>query len=344
FGLLEMSRQRLRAGVIAGSTVTCPHCGGAGIVRSVESTALRVLRGVEEEGQRGKSSAISVKVTPDVAIFMLNKKRQELARIENEYAMSVAFDPDSEIMTGTFEIERTAQRSAEERQQRQQQSISIEAGLATPTDLSEDIEEESEVEEEEIEEEELGEEAASESGADEQRHRDDGENGERSGRRRRRRRGGRNRNRGDRPQQMHEPIVTASENESSAIGEDASEFEGEPQDGASDGPPGEGGQRKRRRRRRGRRGRRGGNGEGQQAYANNLEGVPVDESVRDTDLIVPDETHESLAAAPNSESAPVWSLGESRSTEPAAEPASASSEPATAPKKGWWQRAFSSKG
>ena len=52
FGLLEMSRQRLRAGVIAGSTVPCPHCGGQGIVRSVESTALRVLRGLEEEGQK----------------------------------------------------------------------------------------------------------------------------------------------------------------------------------------------------------------------------------------------------------------------------------------------------
>src|SRR6202012_1496514 len=54
FGLMEMSRQRLRAGVVAGSTITCPHCGGQGIVRSVESTALRVLRGIEEEGQKGR--------------------------------------------------------------------------------------------------------------------------------------------------------------------------------------------------------------------------------------------------------------------------------------------------
>src|SRR6185437_9494835 len=52
FGLLEMSRQRLRAGVIAGSTVPCPHCGGQGIVRSVESTALRVLRAIEDEAQK----------------------------------------------------------------------------------------------------------------------------------------------------------------------------------------------------------------------------------------------------------------------------------------------------
>ena len=66
FGLLEMSRQRLRAGVIAGSTVPCPHCGGQGIVRSVESTALRLLRGLEEEGQKLKASAVVVRVASDV--------------------------------------------------------------------------------------------------------------------------------------------------------------------------------------------------------------------------------------------------------------------------------------
>src|SRR4029077_20945400 len=59
FGLLEMSRQRLRAGVVAGSTIPCPHCGGQGIVRSIESTALRVIRGLEEEAQRQRSSALA---------------------------------------------------------------------------------------------------------------------------------------------------------------------------------------------------------------------------------------------------------------------------------------------
>src|SRR6185437_9327470 len=61
FGLLEMSRQRLRAGVVASSSIACPHCGGAGIVRSVESTALRVLRALEEEGEKNRASAITVK-------------------------------------------------------------------------------------------------------------------------------------------------------------------------------------------------------------------------------------------------------------------------------------------
>ena len=337
FGLLEMSRQRLRAGVVAGSTVTCPHCGGQGIVRSVESTALRVLRGIEEEGQRGKSAAISIKVTPDVAIFMLNKKRQELARVENEYAMSVAFEPDSEIMTGAFEIVRLTQRSPEERPHRP--SVSIEAGLATPTDLSEEIEEEEIEEEEEVEEEDETEEAPtpSESTEEQSQSRPQSENGE-AGRRKRRRRGGRGRNRerGERAT-LQEPIPGAPPVQAETESEDGDHAAGVQHDEDfapnGEGPQGEGGQRKRRRRRRGRRGRR--DGEGQQNYANNLEGVPVDSSVRDSDVIVPDETREPLVAKPNAESAPVWSLGSGASQ--------ASQESAAAPKKGWWQRAFSSK-
>src|SRR5260370_41574980 len=74
FGLLEMSRQRLRAGVLAGSTVTCPHCAGTGLVRSIESTALRVLRGLEEEGEKNRAAAVTVKTGDDVAIYILNQK------------------------------------------------------------------------------------------------------------------------------------------------------------------------------------------------------------------------------------------------------------------------------
>src|ERR1700727_3166381 len=75
FGLMEMSRQRLRAGVVAGSTVPCPHCGGQGIVRSVESTALRVLRALEEEGEKNRASAPAIKGANDVAIYTLYQKR-----------------------------------------------------------------------------------------------------------------------------------------------------------------------------------------------------------------------------------------------------------------------------
>ena len=61
FGLLEMSRQRLRAGVVAGSTVTCPHCNGQGIIRSTESAALRLLRALDEEGQRQPAANLTVR-------------------------------------------------------------------------------------------------------------------------------------------------------------------------------------------------------------------------------------------------------------------------------------------
>src|SRR6266852_1384342 len=75
FGLLEMSRQRLRAGVLAGSTVTCPHCMGLGIIRSTESAALRLLRALDEEGQRAPAANLTVKAPSDIAIYTLNQKR-----------------------------------------------------------------------------------------------------------------------------------------------------------------------------------------------------------------------------------------------------------------------------
>src|SRR5580704_12859080 len=115
FGLMEMSRQRLRAGVVAGSTVICPHCGGAGIVRSVESTALRLLRALEDEGEKSRASAVTVKVASDVAIYTLNQKRRELARIETEYGMEVTFEPKEGIIAGTFELDRIGQKAPEDR-------------------------------------------------------------------------------------------------------------------------------------------------------------------------------------------------------------------------------------
>jgi len=79
--------------VIAGSTVTCPHCAGTGLVRSTESTALRVLRGLEEEGEKNRAAAVTVKIANDVAIYILNQKRHELARIETEHGMEISFVP-----------------------------------------------------------------------------------------------------------------------------------------------------------------------------------------------------------------------------------------------------------
>jgi ribonuclease E len=144
FGLLEMSRQRLRAGVVASSTVPCPHCGGQGIVRSVESTALRVLRALDEEGQRARAAAVNVHVAHDVALYTLNQKRHELARIETDYAMAITFDPKDNLMAGSFELERVAAR-VQHLSQLSKPAVSVDALLAVPTDMSEQIEEPEEI-------------------------------------------------------------------------------------------------------------------------------------------------------------------------------------------------------
>src|SRR5580698_4607158 len=148
FGLLEMSRQRLRAGVIAGSTVTCPHCGGAGIVRSVESTTLRLLRDLEEEGEKSSAAAVTVKVASDIALYALNQKRRELARIEIEYGMEISFEPKEGLLAGSFELERTRQKDPGERPR--SSAVSIEAGFVPSDEPEDDIlpEEQEEIEEE----------------------------------------------------------------------------------------------------------------------------------------------------------------------------------------------------
>ena len=110
FGLLEMSRQRLRAGVLAGSTVTCPHCNGQGIIRSTESAALRLLRALDEEGQRQPAANVTVKAPADVTIYTLNQKRREIARIEEAYDLAISFEPQASMMGGSFELERTGVR------------------------------------------------------------------------------------------------------------------------------------------------------------------------------------------------------------------------------------------
>ena len=147
FGLLEMSRQRLRAGVLAGSTVTCPHCGGAGIVRSVESTTLRLLRALEEEGEKNRASAVTVKVASDIALYALNQKRRELARIEAEYGMEISFEPKEGLQAGNFELERT--RSKEPGAQPRSNSVGIEAGFVPSDEPEDDVLPEEEEEDEE---------------------------------------------------------------------------------------------------------------------------------------------------------------------------------------------------
>lgn len=110
FGLLEMSRQRLRPSLIESSTMTCPHCQGRGYVRSVESTALQVLRAIEEEGIRDRSAEITVSTSAEVAIYLLNHKRERLSEIERRYVMRVILAADASLVPPDFRIERNKPR------------------------------------------------------------------------------------------------------------------------------------------------------------------------------------------------------------------------------------------
>jgi ribonuclease E len=106
FGLLEMSRQRLRPSVAEAAFVPCPHCNGTGVTRSVESSALHVLRSVEEEGARRRASAITVHVAADIAFYILNNKRDWLGQIEQRHQMEVLFSPDATLPVPEIRIER----------------------------------------------------------------------------------------------------------------------------------------------------------------------------------------------------------------------------------------------
>ncbi len=110
FGLLEMSRQRLRPSLIESSTMPCPHCQGRGYVRSTESTALQVLRAIEEEGIRDRASEIVVAVPTEVAIYLLNHKRERVSDIERRYVMRIVVAADSTLVPPDYKIERSKPR------------------------------------------------------------------------------------------------------------------------------------------------------------------------------------------------------------------------------------------
>ncbi len=107
FGLLEMSRQRLRPSLAETTFVTCPHCQGRGQVRSIENSALHVLRSIEEEGGKRRAAEIVVHVHASVALYLLNRKRDKLAQIEARYGMSVLFEPDDSLLPPTVRVELT---------------------------------------------------------------------------------------------------------------------------------------------------------------------------------------------------------------------------------------------
>ncbi|MFZ0610214.1 MAG: Rne/Rng family ribonuclease, partial [Xanthobacteraceae bacterium] len=97
FGLLEMSRQRIRTSVLESSTEKCPYCGGSGHVRSVSSLALQVLRALEEQLIRGATHNLIARTRPDVALYVLNQKRAHLRSLEERFAISIAISADDSV-------------------------------------------------------------------------------------------------------------------------------------------------------------------------------------------------------------------------------------------------------
>ncbi|MBU8542605.1 MULTISPECIES: Rne/Rng family ribonuclease [Roseomonadaceae] len=107
FGLLEMSRQRLRPSVVEHAYVACPHCQGRGLVRSVESSGLQVLRAIEEEGAKRRAAEIVVHCAMPVMLWLLNLKRERLGQIEQRFGMRVMVQPDDTLIPPALRIERT---------------------------------------------------------------------------------------------------------------------------------------------------------------------------------------------------------------------------------------------
>ncbi len=107
FGLLEMSRQRLRPSLMEAISQQCTTCGGTGFIQSIESAALSVLRAIEEEGLRNRTNIITVIVPADVALYILNHKRAMLSNIENNYNFTILLQTDNKMLPPNFELIRT---------------------------------------------------------------------------------------------------------------------------------------------------------------------------------------------------------------------------------------------
>lgn len=259
FGLLEMSRQRIRASVLESSTDPCPHCGGTGHLRSVSSVALQLLRGLEEILMKGATHNLVVRTRTDVALYVLNHKRGHLRDLENGFKVTLSVIADPSVSgPQAYVIDRGEQVHTLEAAK----ALLVAQAAASPPPLTEeafddeesfDLETESEVETEETEG--LAEEqAAGEAGSE--------QDGQRRKRRRRRRgrtgpRDGELRE--DSAPTLPEPAMVAGEGEEDAESEPDGE-EGEEQ--AARGEQQGSADRRRRRGRRGGRRRRGGSEDG----------------------------------------------------------------------------------
>ncbi|WP_395395144.1 ribonuclease E/G [Novosphingobium sp. BL-8A] len=241
FGLMEMSRQRLRTGVLEATTRSCPHCDGTGLVRTASSAGLSALRLIEDEAAKGKGVVVSLFASTEAAIYLLNAKRTDLADIEERYGVAVEVIPEGENEGAKMRVISSGPRND---------------FVPRFEPIAEEVEDDFIDEEDEFEEEER----------EEARGRDEDDDGAR--RKRRKRRRGRNRDRRD--ENVSEEAEAEAEADDEAVDAE-SEAEGNDDDAAATEGTGEGtaeddgaeAPRKRRRRggRRRRNRRNGENGE-----------------------------------------------------------------------------------
>ncbi|WOI29667.1 Rne/Rng family ribonuclease [Sulfitobacter dubius] len=189
FGLMEMSRQRLRPGMIEATTQPCHACHGTGLVRSDDNLALSIIRQIEEEGTRRRSREVLVRAPVGIANFLMNQKREHIANIEMRYGMSVRIEGDPSLVSPDFHIEKfkTATRTVP--------PVSDHV-VSVDTSLMDQIDEDESTAEAEVEEAPAAQEAAqSENGnGNGNGNGEEGEGKSKRRRRRRRSRGGRGRN------------------------------------------------------------------------------------------------------------------------------------------------------
>ena len=217
FGLMEMSRQRLRPGILEGSSRPCPHCEGRGIVRSISSCGLSVLRAIEEHLMNRKAEHLTVICSREIASYVLNDKRDNLLSIEQAYGISVFIVPSDEVKGSQAVIERAADRNI---------VIRKVVNTAVKTDTVEEDEDIEDVVEAETEVEEAPLEASGDGESNEE-----GSEGQRGKRRRRGRRGGRRGGR-DRDEQS----TASSETDGETVSEPSAEVESSSEESSEAAP------------------------------------------------------------------------------------------------------------
>ncbi len=234
FGLLEMSRQRIRASVLESTMQTCPHCNGTGHVRSQSSVALHVLRGIEEYLLKNTTHNITVRTIPDIALYLLNHKRSTIMDYEQRFGVSIIIEADAHVGAQHFAIDRG---EPVENPVKIEQILHFEPEPEEDDDIviEEDLDEE---EAEEVVVEQRQEQPKAAAQADDQ-----------NGRKRKRRR----RRRGKGSQQAEG--AAAQDGDTADDAEDAAETDGDEDENDTDALTADG-EQKRKRRRRGKRGGR----------------------------------------------------------------------------------------